>query len=228
MSDIFKYVDKNNSTAELITDKIQIKQCHIKDDFLKIPKFEKGGICNGTIFQNFSQIDEIVKDIQEKKDNAMVMEFTKRIGELLKKNGVVPKVKQFGCDFYGENSFQSKSSVIIDELDFSEHDKVFEDKIAKLENIINHKLGGWDKHGITYREILDMKAENQELKQRIAELESKETDTNNDWGEPYTEPNIEWYDNRHQSDCIEINRLNTTIDVLIHKVEYLRQFAGLE
>ena len=62
------------------------------------------------------------------------------------------------------------------ELDFSEHDKVFEDKIAELENIINHKLGDWDKHGITYQEILDMKAENQELKQRIAELESKETE----------------------------------------------------
>ena len=42
------------------------------------------------------------------------------------------------------------------------------------------------------------------------------------------EPSSEWYENRHQSDCIEINRLNTTIDVLIHKVEYLRQFAGLE
>lgn len=33
---------------------------------------------------------------------------------------------------------------------------------------------------------------------------------------------------RHQSDCIKINQLQTTIDVLIHKIEYLRQFAGLE
>ena len=58
-------------------------------------------------------------------------------------------------------------------FDFSEHDKVFEDKIAELENIINNKLGNWDKHGITYQEILDMKAENDLLKQHIAELESK-------------------------------------------------------
>lgn len=62
------------------------------------------------------------------------------------------------------------------ELDFTEHDKVFKDKIVELENIINHKLGGWDEYGIPYKEILDMKAENQELKQRIAELESKETE----------------------------------------------------
>ena len=61
------------------------------------------------------------------------------------------------------------------EIDFSEHDKAFEDEIAELENIINHKLGDWDEHGIPYKEILDMKEENQELKQRIAELENKET-----------------------------------------------------
>ena len=66
------------------------------------------------------------------------------------------------------------TSIKIEKLDFSEHDKVFEDKIAELENIINNKLGNWDKHGITYQEILDMKAENDLLKQRIVELESKE------------------------------------------------------
>ena len=60
------------------------------------------------------------------------------------------------------------------DIDFSEHDKVFEDKIVELENIINHKLGDWDEYGISYKEILDMKSENQELKQRIAELESRE------------------------------------------------------
>ena len=60
-------------------------------------------------------------------------------------------------------------------LDFTEHDKAFEDKIVELENIINHKLGGWDEHGIPYKEILDMKEENQELKQCIAEFENKET-----------------------------------------------------
>lgn len=57
-------------------------------------------------------------------------------------------------------------------VNWFKEDKVIEDKIAELENIINHKLGGWDKHGITYQEILYMKSENDKLKQKISDLES--------------------------------------------------------
>ena len=74
-----------------------------------------------------------------------------------------------------EHELRKKDDSETDGLDFTEYDKAFEDRIIELENIINHKLGGWDKYGIQYNEILDMKAENQELKQRIAELENKET-----------------------------------------------------
>lgn len=88
------------------------------------------------------------------------------IVELMVKNGVTTK--------FSESLFKNLvNDEPIIELDFSEHDKVFEDKIAELENIINNKLGNWDKHGITYQEILDMKAENKDLEQRIAELERK-------------------------------------------------------
>lgn len=194
--------------------------------------------------------------------------------EEFKRNGVKLIEHDFRCDVFISDpadiiheTFERQCTTIPQLLDFSEHDKVFEDKISQLEkDIVNYKQAFEDKCK-DYDFILELlnkfDAENESLNQRIAELESKneqlkfdidkmatsksewidkavewqqkcekleskETDTNNDWGEPYTEPNIEWYDNRHQSDCIEINRLNTTIDVLIHKVEYLRQFAGLE
>ena len=177
------------------------------------------------------------------------------------------------------------------ELDFSEHDKVFEDKIASLEKQIEKLKGeksflrtrcmpyierdfdnglygnlaivgcneefvdiqkyadGDDLYSIEVRNLLSegglerligqyrsisrkldkMSAENRGLQKKIAELESEKED--NSPKEPISDckqPSIEWYDNRHQSDCIKINQLQTTIDVLIHKIEYLRQLAGLE
>ena len=118
------------------------------------------------------------------------------------------------------------TSIKIEKLDFSEHDKAFENEIAGLKAKIAIK----DMDYKTVSELLGKyQQENESLKQRIAELESKETETCEK--EPISDDcrqSMEWYENRHQSDCIEINRLNTTIDVLIHKFEYLRQFAGLE
>ena len=141
------------------------------------------------------------------------------------------------------------------DIDFFAHDKVFEDRIASLEKK-NKDLESC----FTQREQ-DSTNMIMELKQRIAELESKETETLDEVPDSITidgykckiikterglyisrdeiysiidkekEPlkqKCKELEDRHQSDCIEINRLNTTIDVLIHKVEYLRQFAGLE
>ena len=98
-------------------------------------------------------------------------EYEQVIDEIVK-HGVVVNVDKIVDDNYVTGERRYVGCVV--KLDFTEHDKVFEDKIAELKNIINHKLGNWDKHGITYQEILDMKAENDLLKQRIAELESKE------------------------------------------------------
>ena len=173
MSDIFRDFGKKNEVPKV-----------------KIPKFATGGICNDAIFfklDAFSQIDEIVKDIKDRQDNAMAMEFTKCIGELLKKNGVTPKIKQYGCDFYGENSFSSKYGVIIDELDFSEHDKAFEDKIVELKKdykTASELLGKYQRENESLKKrIQELDTidtiridENRKLKQRIAELESKETE----------------------------------------------------
>lgn len=197
-----------------------------KDDIPKVkldfPKIDLSGV--DFAIKNMNAIfDNIVKDIRERQDNAMAMEFTKCIGELLRKNGVIPKITEYTRENVKENSIEKLYGVTIDELDFTEHDKLFENKIAKLEKE-NKSLNSY----LVQREQ-DSTDMIMNLKQRIAELESKETETSKK--EPISDdcrPSMEWYENRHQSDCIEINRLNTTIDVLIHKVEYLRQFAGLE
>ena len=221
-------------------------------------------------------LDEIAKDIKEKKDNAIAMEFTKCIGELLRKNGVVPKLTEYTRNFETDNTFETRYGVSIDELDFSEHDKAFEDKIAELKKdykTASELLGKYQqeneslKKRVVELENFSCQAEQEteslveKLNQRISELESKETESVNEMPDSITidgykckiiktesglyisrdeiysiidkekEPlkqKCKELEDRYQSDCIEINRLNTTIDVLIHKVEYLRQFAGLE
>ena len=127
-----------------------------------------------------SQFEKIAKDIRDREDKELALAFTNVIGLLLRENGVVVKTSRYELETDNEadkNKYIIKKEygVSFDGLDFTEHDKVFEDRIVELENIINHKLGGWDEYGISYKEILDMKSENQELKQRIAELENKET-----------------------------------------------------
>ena len=130
-----------------------------------------------------SQIEKIAKDIRDREDKELALAFTNVVGSLLRENGVVVKTSRYEFETDNETHNETdKNTYIIkkeygvsfDGLDFTEHDKVFEDKIVELENIINHKLGDWDEYGISYKEILDMKSENQELKQRIAELESRE------------------------------------------------------
>ena len=112
----------------------------------------------------FDTISKIAKDIADRQDKEVALEFTKHIFTLLKNNGVSPMIDEYRQNIVKENSIERKYGVAITGLDFTEHDKVFEDKIAELENIINHKLGDWDEHGIPYKEILGMKSENKELK----------------------------------------------------------------
>ena len=107
-----------------------------------------------------SQLEKIAKDIRDREDNAMAMEFTKCIAELLKKNGVAPKITEYINENVKENSIEHRYGVTIDELDFSEHDKRFRDEIKQLK----HEL---DK---TYNQLMEVEKEAQE---RIAELESE-------------------------------------------------------
>lgn len=185
-------------------------------------KLDLSGAIDGMMDFN-TKLDEIAKDIRDKKDNAMAMEFVKVIGGMLVQNGVSLKIEEYRNENIemnmAKNKIEVKYNVRIDGLDFFEHDKPFKDKIEELETLLQKQ-----------DEFLDMKnLQIDELKQRISELESEKSENCEE--EPVSDdarPSAEWYENRYQQDCITINRLNTTIDVLIHKIEYLRQFAGLE
>jgi len=80
----------------------------------------------------------------------------------LKENGVSAEVSELKG---GKNGEIQKVLEISVKLDFSEHDKVFEDKIAELKKDFKAASGL----------LSDYRQENESLKQRIAELESKET-----------------------------------------------------
>lgn len=116
---VFKVQDNKNYKKEL-------------DEFLK-----ESSIHNS--------IDKICKDILEQKNNAMAMEFTNIICDLLKRYGVYVHCTEtkFG-EKITANSIEEQYGIAFDSVDFSEHDKEFTDKIKKLEEELkesNRKRG---------------------------------------------------------------------------------------
>lgn len=79
-------------------------------------------------------INKITKDILEQKNNAMAMEFTNIICDLLKRYGVYVHCTEtkFG-EKITTNSIEEQYGIVFDSMDFSQHDKEFMDKIKELE-----------------------------------------------------------------------------------------------
>lgn len=79
-------------------------------------------------------MNKITKDILEQKNNAMAMEFTRIICDLLKRYGVYVHCTEtkFG-EKITTNSIEDQYGIVFDSMDFSQHDKEFTDKIKELE-----------------------------------------------------------------------------------------------
>ena len=73
-------------------------------------------------------LDKIAKDIEEDHDNKVAIAFTKAIGELLRKNGVMT-----------EDGISKRYGIVFDSLDFTEHDKGFKDEIKRLKESIKER-----------------------------------------------------------------------------------------
>ena len=101
----------------------------------------------------------------------------------------------------------------------------WKNRVAKLE----------EKCAKKQNDIDELESDNENLKNEIAKLKqhlkSKENLYENEEipfaDEQYEEDLIAELQDRHQQDCIEINRLNTVIGVLIDKYSRLRHQIGL-
>ena len=131
-----------------------------------------------------SKLEKIVKDIRDREDKELALAFTNVIGPLLRDNGVAVKtsIYEFEADVESDKNkyiIKQEYGVSFDGLDFSEHDKVFEDKIAKLEKqierLMREKQFAYDRSEQLMKTADIQNSANEELKQRIAELENKET-----------------------------------------------------
>ena len=99
--------------------------------------------------------------IRKEQDRNLKSRVADKLVQLLIDNGV--KINGSIIEFRNNPRFDPFTMKIgydyaasINSLDFSEHDKPFNDKISELEEIINTKLGRWDKHGISYKQLFDM------------------------------------------------------------------------
>lgn len=89
------------------------------------------------------------------------------------------------------------------------------------------KLFGYLKNARRNSIILDYKYLSEELNQKLLE--------NDNWKIPIDEienvdtgrPSVEWYEQRHQDDCIRINELTVTVDILIDRYANLRKNKGM-
>lgn len=78
-------------------------------------------------------IDKICKDILEQKNNAMAMEFTRIICDLLKRYGVhVHCTETKFSEKITHDSIEERYGIVFNSVDFSEHDKGFMEKIEEL------------------------------------------------------------------------------------------------
>ena len=75
--------------------------------------------------------------------------------------------------------------------------------------------------------ILDYKALSETLNQKLLENDNRKIPIDGIENVDTGHPSIEWYEQRHQDDCITINQLQTALDVLVDRYANLRKVHGL-
>ena len=119
-----------------------------------------------------SQIEKIAKDIRDREDREMALAFTNVVGSLLRDNGVAVKTSRY--EFETDNEADKNKYIIkkeygvsFDGLDFTEHDKEFNDEIKKLKSELSDVQKSADEY---YNKCIDLTNQIEKLK---SELETK-------------------------------------------------------
>ena len=84
-------------------------------------------------------VDEIIDKFAKCHDNKVAIAFTKSIGELLKLNGVTAHYTEYNSDVMEEDEISKQYGIVFDSLDFTEHDKRFNDEINRLKESIKER-----------------------------------------------------------------------------------------
>ena len=121
-----------------------------KSDLEKMQKAQEEYEKNFKKVPFYSEIEKIANDIRDRQDNAMAMEFTKTITELLRKNGITIRcIEHNYTNDLPDKSIENVYSVMFDGVDCAEHDKIFIDEIEKLrERIYKQKNGLCRENGL--------------------------------------------------------------------------------
>lgn len=186
---------------------------------LELPNIDLSGV-NESMGNLNASLEKFAEDIQKRKDNAMAMEFTRVICDLLKENGVTVQMVETQEENHATNKFEVKCGVRFTGIDFSEHDKkVAEEKDKRIQKL--------------EMQIGDYRARNMLLRQRC-KGEAVEFFDRNMFDSliisslPLEDgKRISELEDRHQSDCIEINRLHTALEVMTEKYMKLREVYRL-
>ena len=86
-----------------------------------------------------TNVDEIIDKFAKCHDNKVAIAFTKSIGELLKLNGVTAHYTEYNSDVMAEDEISKQYGIVFDSLDFTEHDKRFNDEINRLKERIKER-----------------------------------------------------------------------------------------
>ena len=75
--------------------------------------------------------------------------------------------------------------------------------------------------------ILDYEALSETINQKLLENDNWKLPTDEVENVNTGHPSIEWYEQRHQDDCITINQLQAALDVIVDRYANLRKIHGL-